>query len=157
VGHKQDLGCYSVPFVSVELSHIIDGGSAILEPGVTFLVVSTDDEQWLDQQKEKLAVTHPSWTVVHLRAPSFSGAAGRASKEYLRFLRHQSGTDGGTFLFGSIELSRQCEGFVGHFGSGFTEFIYHQLCMQHRSHEYICPPAYDLRHNKALHTNISHH
>lgn len=143
-----------MPFVSVELSHIIDGGSAILEPGVKFLVVSTDDEQWLDQQKEKLAVTHPSWTVVHLRAPSFSGAA--ASKEYLRFLRHQSGTDGGTFLFGSIELSRQCEGFVGHFGSGFTEFIYHQLCMQHRSLEFICPPAYDLRHNKALHTNISH-
>jgi len=143
-----------VPFVSVELSHIIDGGSAILKPGVKFLVVNTDDEQWLDQQKEKLAVTHPSWTVVHLRAPSFSGAA--ASKEYLRFLRHQSGTDGGTFLFGSIELSRQCEGFVGHFGSGFTEFIYHQLCMQHRSLEFICPPAYDLRHNKALHTNISH-
>ena len=97
VGHKQDLGCYSVPFASVELSHIIDGGSVILTPGVTFLVVSTDDEQWLDQQKEKLAITHPAWTVVHLRAPTFSGPTGRASKEYLRFLRHQSGT----FLFGS--------------------------------------------------------
>lgn len=81
VGHQQDLGCYSVPFVSVELSHIIDGGSVILEPGVTFLVVSTDDEQWLDQQKEKLAITHPAWTVVHLRAPTFSGPTGRASKE----------------------------------------------------------------------------
>ena len=69
---------------------------------------------------------------------------GPADEDY-DYMRFKAGTASGVLLHGSIEASRQCEAFVGHFGCGGTMLVYKSLCAQHNHREYVCPPSLDVR------------
>jgi len=142
-----DYGCQSVPYSLVTLHHVIESASKIAHPDVKVLVVSTDDEKWLNEQKIIAKEMHPDWRVVNLVAPK--NPPGTKGDSY-SFMRYQAHTASGVLLHGSIQLSRQCEGFVGHFGCGGTSLFYKAMCAQHGSHEYVCPPAFDVRTIKEL-------
>jgi hypothetical protein len=61
------------------------------------------------------------------------------------FMRSEGGTESGTFLFASMELATQCEGFVGHLGSGGTMMFHQYMCLHHAGLRGVCPPTYDMR------------
>ena len=61
------------------------------------------------------------------------------------FIRAEGGTESGTFLFASMELATQCEGFVGHLGSGGTMMFHQYMCLSHAGLRGVCPPTYDMR------------
>lgn len=140
-----DMGCANVPFASVTLAHVVDSAAKLVEPSVRTLIVTTDDEEWLDQQRGELRKTRPEWNIYNLKAPH------RVEGDNYMYMRYGAGTASGILLHGSIELSRQCEAFVGHFGCGGTMIVYKSLCAQHNHKEHICPPAFDLRTIKELH------
>jgi hypothetical protein len=171
-----DFGCSSVPFSLVTLQHVVDSAAKLVDPSVRTIIVTTDDEAWLDKQREELRATRPEWKVLNLRAPhhhhaaavasatgsnaggsnaggsdgSGGGSAGEAEKpeselDAYEYMRSGAGTESGVLLHGSIELSRQCEAFVGHFGCGGTMLVYKSLCARHNHHEYVCPPSFDVR------------
>jgi hypothetical protein len=181
---NSDFGCATVPFASVTLRHVVESAATLVEPSVRTLFVTTDDEEWLDQQREVLRSTHPEWTVLNLHAPHHryrppaataaaataegsasssvssggaiaiaaqaaggkgSSAAASAPPDEYEYMRLGAGTASGVLLHGSIELSRQCEAFVGHFGCGGTLMVYRAMCAHHDSWEYVCPPAFDVR------------
>lgn len=137
-----DMGCATVPFQSVTLEHVVDSAAKLVEPSVRTLIVTTDDEEWLDSQRAALASTRPEWKVFNLKAPR---PRGKGEVDDYSFMRYGAGTASGVLLHGSIELSRQCEAFVGHFGCGGTMLVYKSLCAQHNHREYVCPPSFDVR------------
>jgi hypothetical protein len=139
---NSDKGCSVVPFQSVTLEHVVDSAEKLVEPTVRTVIVTTDDEEWLNEQREALRTTRPSWTVLNLKAPHSKGKEGGDDYKYMRY---GAGTASGILLHGSIELSRQCEAFVGHFGCGSTVLVYRSLCAQHNHREYVCPPSFDVR------------
>lgn len=142
-----DMGCATVPFASVTLEHVVASAAKLVEPSVRTLIVTTDDEEWLDQQRQDLRASHPEWRVLNLKAPTHStGAApAKGSGESYDYMRFGAGTASGVLLHGSIELSRQCEAFVGHFGCGGTMLVYKSMCARHNHREYVCPPSFDVR------------
>lgn len=146
-----DMGCANVPFASVSLTHIVDSAAKLVDPTVRSIIVTTDDEEWLDQQRKVLRSTRPDWQVFNLRAPTHSSVgAAKGSDDSYAYMRYGAGTASGVLLHGSIELSRQCEAFVGHFGCGGTMLVYKSMCTQHNHREYVCPPAFDVRTIKEL-------
>jgi hypothetical protein len=122
---------------------VIDSAAKVADPSVRTLIVTTDDEEWLDGQREEVRKTRPEWRVLNLKAPHIASAATGADQ--YDFMRHSAGTASGVLLHGSIELSRQCEAFVGHFGCGGTMLVYKSMCAQHNHREYVCPPSFDVR------------
>jgi len=141
-----DMGCANVPFASVTLQHVVDSAATLVEPSVRTLIVTTDDEEWLDQQRQELKATRPEWRVYNLKAPTHSAtASAKGSGESYDYMRYGAGTASGVLLHGSIELSRQCEAFVKHFGCGGTMLVYKSLCAKHNHREYVCPPSFDVR------------
>ena len=48
------------------------------------------------------------------------------------------------FMGASIELVRQCEAFVGHFGSETTHMYFNAMCLTHAGTTGLCPPVADL-------------
>lgn len=163
-----ETGCGSVPFAAITLQHVVDSAALLVEESVRTLVVTTDDEEWLDKQRQELKWTRPEWTVVNLRGAAPLDTPSEERKESTapgtsamhRQLRGESGRsnkgDGsahaasGMLLHASIELSRQCEAFVGHFGCAGTMLMYKSLCAQHDQWEHTCPPAFDLQTIKEL-------
>ena len=143
---NSDMGCAEVPFASVTLQHVVDSAAHLVEPVVRTLIVTTDDEEWLDAQRIELRKTRPDWTVLNLKAPRHhhQQKQGPADEDY-DYMRFKAGTASGVLLHGSIEASRQCEAFVGHFGCGGTMLVYKSLCAQHNHREYVCPPSLDVR------------
>lgn len=150
-----DYGCADVPFASVTLRHVVESAAKLVEASVRSLVVTTDDEAWLDQQRTELKKTHPEWKIYSLKTPNHTHlprnkvpnpevSLTKNDPEYM-FMRYGAGTQSGVLLHGSIELSRQCEAFVGHFGCGGTMLVYKALCAQSNHREHVCPPAFDVR------------
>lgn len=150
-----DYGCSDVPFVSVTLRHVVESAAKLVDSTVRSLVVTTDDEAWLEQQRAVLRKTHPEWKIYSLKTPNHTHlprnkvpkpevALTKNDPEYM-FMRYGAGTQSGVLLHGSIELSRQCEAFVGHFGCGGTMLVYKALCAQSNHREHVCPPAFDVR------------
>jgi hypothetical protein len=160
VNRRNDMGCANVPFAAITLQHVVDSAAVLVEDNVRTLIVTTDDEAWLNEQREELKKTRPEWRILNLKGPTRAEHAShsevpaplvalRGSEEY-KYMRYGAGTASGVLLHGSIELSRQCEAFVGHFGCGGTMLVYKSLCAQHNQREHVCPPAFDLRTIKEL-------
>ena len=159
VNRNSDMGCSTVPFVSITLTHVIDKAAVLVDSAVRTLVVTTDDEKWLDEQREELKRTRPEWRVLNLKSPHTVSrphsdvpaplSSLRGDDKY-KYMRYGAGTASGVLLHGSIEASRQCEAFVGHFGCGGTMLVYKSLCAQHNHREHVCPPSFDLRTIKEL-------
>ena len=154
-----DFGCADVPFASVTLRHVVESAAKLVDASVRSLVVTTDDEAWLDAQRIELRKTHPEWRVYNLQAPTHTHRSHhkdqlqvplKKNDEGYQFMRYGAGTQSGVLLHGSIELSRQCEAFVGHFGCGGTMLVYKALCAQSNHREHVCPPSFDVRSIKEL-------
>jgi len=150
-----DFGCSDVPFASVTLRHVVESAVKLVDDSVRSLVVTTDDEAWLDAQRLELHKTHPEWHIYSLKTPNHTHvplskvpepevALSKNDPDYM-FMRYGAGTQSGVLLHGSVELSRQCEAFVGHFGCGGTMLVYKALCAQSNHREHVCPPSFDVR------------
>jgi len=121
-------------------------------------VLASDDEVWMVEEIRLMRIERPDWRVFFLESPKLEGrekqsVSGDAAYHYMR---STGGTASGTFWWGSIELARQCEGFIGHFGSGATMFFHKQLCEYHRDYENVCPPSFDVRSIPDLKTHLEH-
>jgi hypothetical protein len=147
-----DFGCANVPFASVTLHHILQSAGKLVDPAVRTIVVSTDDEEWLQGEKVIAQKMHPEWKIISLGAPKTEGFSSKADN--YQYMRHVAGTASGVLLYGSIELSRQCEGFVGHFGCGGTMLFYKAMCSRHNHRDNVCPPSFDVRSIQEL--NVHH-
>jgi hypothetical protein len=146
-----DFGCQGVPYASVTLHHILESAAKIVDPSVRTIVVSTDDEEWLEEEKIKVKETHADWKIVNVAAPKLGSSNKNANYDFMRF---GAGTSSGVLLYGSIELSRQCEGFVGHFGCGGTMMFYKAMCARHSQWDNVCPPSFDVRSIEELNVHI---
>lgn len=68
-----DFGCRSVPFAFVSLLNVTEVAHTLVDPDeVSHLVVSTDDEGWLQEQVALLQRHAPQWQVHYLPAPWLS-------------------------------------------------------------------------------------
>lgn len=68
-----DFGCRSVPFAFVSLLNVTEVAHTLVDPDeVSHLVVSTDDEGWLQEQIALLQRHAPQWQVHYLPAPWLS-------------------------------------------------------------------------------------
>eukprot|EP01033_Poteriospumella_lacustris_P013069 gene13069-9359_t len=68
-----DFGCRSVPFAFVSLLNVTEVAHTLVDPDeVSHLVVSTDDEGWLQEQVALLQRHAPRWQVHYLPAPWLS-------------------------------------------------------------------------------------
>jgi len=151
-----DLGCFSTPFASVTLGHVLDSAAKLVPPEVRTLILASDDEAWMVSEIEAMRKARPEWKVYFLEAPKPEkpSKGAKASQDKYYYMRSSGGTASGTFWWGSIELARQCEGFVGHFGSGATMFFHNQLCQQHLDFENACPATFDVRSIPELQTHL---
>jgi len=156
-GHITDLGCFNTPFASVTLRHVLDSAADLVPPAVRTLVLASDDETWMVEEISRMRTERPDWRVFFLEAPKLEGGHQKQSGDAAyHYMRSTGGTASGTFWWASIELARQCEGFVGHFGSGATMFFHKQLCENHRDYENVCPPSFDVRSIPELKTHLEH-
>jgi hypothetical protein len=129
-----DIGCFHYhPFGSLSLVDYLERASLVV-PSAHAAFVMTDDGPWLEQQLAELPSSKSAvsnWQVGYLPA-----------RERSRL--DQNGTRYTTDFWASIAAARQCAGFVGHFGSGVSQFVFEAMCFQHGSHTGICPPTSDI-------------
>ena len=154
LGRIVDLGCFSTPFASVTLGHVLDSAAKLVPSEVRTLILASDDEAWMVSEIEAMRQARPEWNVYFLEAPKPENHDKKSSEEKYNYMRSKGGTASGTFWWGSIELARQCEGFVGHFGSSSTTFFHNQLCQQHLDFEDVCPATFDVRTISELKTHL---
>lgn len=130
----QDLtekGCfYNHAFGSLTLQDYLHKSWQLHKTKNVFVV--TDDDDWLAEEKKKIGV---EWKVAVLPAR-------RESR------RHDSpyATENGVDFVASVALARQCQAFVGHWGSAVSHLLYHAMCMQHGNGQTVgqCPKGCDL-------------
>jgi hypothetical protein len=118
------------------------------------LVVASDDPFWLEEQKELYDRSHPDsdWNILTIfpskqfnftRKTTFSD-----NDEYQKAiwdLRARGGTKSGIFFHATLKLFQQCDGYVGHLGSGVAFMLYSSMCYRNNLGMAVCPPAFDLR------------
>jgi hypothetical protein len=134
------------------------------------LLVASDDPLWLEEQKElfdqqqkkeksenesdnstsdwEVATVFPSKqfnlsSLFPKNSPSI-----RSEKDYQKYIWHirtDAGTTSGVYFHAMIELVQQCDGFIGHFGSGIGWMLYRSMCYRNNLGMALCPPVYDLR------------
>lgn len=97
-----------------------------------------------------MKVLAPQWKFFVLPPPfqlpeKVNGTVRDPDDKWYHLVRHGGGMESGVHLFASLELARQCSGFVGHMGSGATMMFYQYMCVQHNGLRFVCPPKYDLR------------
>lgn len=143
-----DKGCGSIPFQMIHLTNITKAASTLVDVNeVNNLIVITDDDEWILSEMEQLKHEDSPWRVNVLLSPwnqdrNFTLAKQRWSS-YGRL-----GLQAGVHFLSSMEVIRNCEGFVGHFGSAATHIFYVNMCHQHgvdRQRIAVCPPFFDLR------------
>jgi len=49
-----DFGCFSTPFASVTLQHILDSSTKLVPPEVRTLILASDDEAWMISEIEAM-------------------------------------------------------------------------------------------------------
>ncbi len=144
----------------------LKGVIAVLEKnnqtGTRNLFVFTDDEQWLNKEREMARVTHPQWRIYNLESPkppappdpklngvdgiSYPGAFHTAF--FLTFLcsvlliplavigyqymRARGGSNSGVYFLASLELAQQCESFIAHAASATPGLFFNSMCLQHQ-------------------------
>lgn len=150
-----------VPFAAITLPHILTAATGLVAPSVRTLFVVTDDEEWLVQQQQQLSPPiREEWKIVYLRAPvsHSSPSANSGSDEERHAAAYHETRDGGTasgvLLHGSFTASRQCEAFVGHFGSSVSLLIYTAMCFGHNGTMGACPPVVNMDHYQPLQLHL---
>jgi hypothetical protein len=118
------------------------------------LLIASDDPFWLEEQKELYDNAHPDseWNIVTIFPSSEFNFTRRSSfknnDEYQKAiwdLRNLRGTKSGIFYHATLQLFQECDGLVGHFGSGVAWMLYRSMCYRNNFGMAICPPGYDLR------------
>jgi len=138
MGMLHDYGCQlTLPYGACKLEHFINA-SLILSPKTRHLFLSTDDEAWLTQaiteyreipnnliDKLQLHLNYFNPPSTHRNVPSITTAA---------------------HLFATIELGRQCEGFVGYrAASAIAGLFFESMCYRRSNSKYLsCPPLFDM-------------
>ena len=144
-----DLGCSEnggVPFASINLTHVIEKIPVLVGPDVKNIIVASDDPDWVERQIIKMKLLAPEWNIYTLSPPRLREVVPRDEPiPGYHYMRAEGGTESGTFLFASLELATQCEGFIGHMGSGSTMMYHQYMCLNHAGTRGICPPTYDMR------------
>lgn len=125
-----DKGCFTRhPFGALTLQEYLDKSWQLLQTRNVFIM--TDDGEWLKREKEKVS---SEWKIFTLSAALNSRA--HDSKE---------ATNNGVDFLASIELVRNCQAFVGHWGSGVSHLGFHAMCFHHGAKTGVCPPACDFK------------
>lgn len=127
----QDVGCFSLnPFGALRLQQYLDKAWQLHPTHNVFVV--TDDEPWLMQEKRLLAGAE--WRVAAIAARPGDTR------------RHDSphATEHGVDFLASVAVARQCQAFVGHWGSAVSHLLFNAMCMQHGAHVGTCPKACDM-------------
>lgn len=134
-GFLFNFGCWeTLPFGALTLVDFLLKGQEIV-PTASAAFVMTDDGPWLESQIAALPSTNTSvahWKVGMLPA---NGPEARSDK---------NGTKYTLDFFASVAAARECSGFVGHWGSGVSQFVYSAMCFHHEDHTGQCPPAVDI-------------
>ena len=135
-GAGLNYGCQLVlPYGAASLEHYFNA-SSILFPDVKNIFIATDDQAWLHQALEEYS-GHEDNVVKsrQLRLLPFHPRHGH---------RQSSSLDVNAEFFATIELGRQCEGFVGYLqASAAADLFFSALCYRHRNHYLKCPNAFD--------------
>lgn len=160
-----DMGCPKtlqdsarVAFGSLNLKHIVSHVAPLVGNDVKNIVAFSDDVPWLRQEIALLKRLDPTWNVLILEGPQilkkekYENSSTEQINDTKRVLVREiegskTSTEHGSYLFASLELAAQCEGFIGHLGSGATQLFYRRMCYYHSGKEKfdVCPPTYDLR------------
>lgn len=96
-----------------------------------------------------------------MRAPALDDANTHEKRKDLKdssayyVARSHAGTGSGVLLHGSFVASKQCEAFVGHFGSAIAGVIYSAMCMGHNGTLGICPPTFNMNHYESLKIHLA--
>ena len=107
-----DLGCFSTPFASVTLKHIIESAIQLVDPKVKTLFLASDDEQWMVDEKQAVSKLYPDWKIYFLEAPKPKDVDKKSEDEKYHYMRSTGGTASGTFWWATMQLARQCEGYI---------------------------------------------
>jgi hypothetical protein len=132
-----NYGCkLTLPYGAASLEHFINA-SLVLSPNAKTLFLSTDDEAWVSKAiSEYLAQPNNLIDKLKLTLHYFNPPSNHRSAPSI---------DIAAMLFATIELGRQCEGFVGHLtGSAVAQFFYESMCYHHNGKYLSCPPLFDL-------------
>lgn len=120
----EEFGCFTgQPFGALRLQDYLDRAQLLVNTRNIF--VMTDDAQWLAREK---AGIDPSWRVGSISGSRTNSWASDAT---------QSGVD----FLASIALAKQCQGFVGHWGSSVAHVVFRSMCIQHAQSVGQCPLA----------------
>jgi hypothetical protein len=161
----RDAGCGGpVPFGMVSLDGVVKNAELLVNKNSTNaeengkkkkynLVIASDDPFWLEEQKELYDKAHPDseWNIVTIFPSSefnFTRTTFENQEKYLnaiRFLRYLGKTKSGVLFHSTIQLFQECDGFLGHFGSGVAWMLFRAMCHRNNLGKGICPPVYDLR------------
>jgi hypothetical protein len=161
-GGHEDYGCRSVPFGIVSLTSIINKAKLLVSSKVKTLFVATDDPLWFENEKQHLMkaieegnpefAPYKGWNLYTLPPPvPLTNIEAKlndpeAYDNYIQEVRSTAGTKSGVYFFSTFKLLSQCEGFVGHFGSGVSWMLYRSMCYKHGNRYMgVCPPGYDVR------------
>lgn len=143
-----DKGCGSIPFQFISLANITHAASTLVDISVVNnLVVLTEDDEWIVQEVEKLKQSDSPWKVNLLLGPWNEDRNFEMSGERWQHYGRM-GLQAGVHFLTSMQVIRNCEAFVGHFGSAATHIFYVNMCVQHgvnMQRHAACPPVFDLR------------
>jgi hypothetical protein len=159
-----DKGCtMPVPFGVITLSHIVNA-SRILHPDNRNLFIMTDDpkllQEHIDDYNRHLSRYNHSLSY-HNRIPSNhqhkrlhnimeekSQPPDNQINIYVlgaKLDHRKSSFQSSIDFWASIKIAKQCDGFVGHFGSAATRIIHDAICFRNGANKFmVCPKTYDL-------------
>jgi hypothetical protein len=130
-----NFGCWlSIPFGGLTLIDYLERAKEVV-PTARAAFIMTDDGPWLEESIAKLPESGSSVADWQVGVLSAHGKMARADPNGTRYTLD---------FFASIEVARQCEGFVGHWGSAVSQMVYTAMCFQYREHTAMCPPASDI-------------
>lgn len=135
-GAGLNYGCQLVlPYGAASLEHYLNA-SSIMFPNIKNIFIATDDQAWLHQALEEYASRENNVVKTRqLRLLPFHPRHGH---------RQSSSLDVNAEFFATIELGRQCEGFVGYLqASAAADLFFGALCYRHHNHYLKCPNAFD--------------
>lgn len=92
-----DFGCFSTPFASVTLQHILDSATKLVPPEVRTLILASDDEAWMISEIEAMYQVRPVWKVYFIEAPKLENTDAErlksiSSEEKYYYMRSHGGT-----------------------------------------------------------------
>ena len=135
-----DLGCFAKhSFGELTLVDFLTRGQTLL-PSAKTAFVMTDDGDWLEEQIRLLP--HSNSSVAHWKIGRLAAQV-EARNEYRTDKLAVNNTRYSVDFWTSISAARQCQAFVGHFGSALSYFVYAAMCFAHDGRLGHCPLEYD--------------